>query len=157
MVRPDERSSDRRRLALIIGNNEYSQQKNKLSDPMKNAKNLSDLLKTIGFDITLEENIHGNMMKQIKIFAKKTRKNDLVLFYYSGQCRQINNRNYLIPVDDANIEMDSIQEFGTNADRVLERLVERNIVDHAPSYTTIFILDCCRPYELKNESISGGK
>ena len=45
--------SIRRKLALIIGNGEYSQKHNRLDYSIKNAKDLSALLKSIDFHVTL--------------------------------------------------------------------------------------------------------
>ncbi|CAF5207624.1 unnamed protein product, partial [Rotaria magnacalcarata] len=94
----------RRKLALIIGNDNYSTTYNKLDDSVKNAKNMRNLLKQIAFDVTMHTNIDANMMELIKKFCEQIDNGDLVLFYFSGHGCQVNGENYLIPIDDSKIE-----------------------------------------------------
>jgi len=150
------RSSSRcRKLALIIGNSNYSGMKNQLSHSVTNAEQLRIILKKINFNVTIYTDVRtaSEMMENVKNFAEKIEEGDLVLFYFSGHGNQVEDKNYLIPVDDAKIETDKdVKDLASNFERILERLVERN-----PSYVTVFILDCCRPYFRKGESVSSGK
>ena len=72
-----------RRIALIIGNQSYK------IKPLNNAKNdandLADVLRKIGFDVTLIINGgRAEMIKSIEKFACRIRDQDLVLFYFAG-------------------------------------------------------------------------
>jgi uncharacterized caspase-like protein len=170
-------ASSHRKLALIIGNNKYKRRNNRLKHSVKNAKKLSHLLKAINFNCTTYYNIDKEMMDNISNFAKTIMDGDIVLFYFSGHCRQVAGENYLIPTDDDRIENDiDVAEIGTSAKRALDRLMMRtdddidvadlganaehaldNLTDKKKPYVTIFILDCCQQYFLKNESTSNRK
>ena len=145
MQNPD----DRRKLALIIANDEYHQEQNRLTNCVSNARELSNKLKTINFKVTLALNLRKHeMIDEIIDFSKTIYDGDLVLFYFSGHGYQVDNKNYLIPVNDDSIESDrDIEDFATDAERIFSRLVKRN-----RSYVTVFILDCCRPYALPSRS-----
>ncbi|CAF1213549.1 unnamed protein product [Rotaria magnacalcarata] len=136
----------RRKLALIIGNDEYNESYNKLENSKKNANDLSASLKTINFDVdTYVDLTRVKFHKHIIEFSKKINDGDLILFYFAGHGFQFNDKNYFIP-SDAEIEVDKdVELFGIDAQRTLERFFKKN-----RSYATIFILDCCRPYLLKN-------
>ncbi|CAF3256240.1 unnamed protein product [Rotaria socialis] len=140
----------RRKLALIIGNDNYSKTYNKLNGSVKNAKKIRNLLKQIAFDVTIHTNIDANMMELIQNFCEQIDNGDLVLFYYSGHGCQVNGENYLIPIDDSNIEAETdVEDIGILVKNILKRLIEKN-----PSYATIAIFDCCVPYNLQNPTSS---
>ncbi|UJR11542.1 hypothetical protein I4U23_015722 [Adineta vaga] len=142
--------SSRRKLALVIGNKNYKRQENRLKHATNNARKLSDLLTTLHFEVTIHCNIEKNMMKIISDFADTINDDDMVLFYYSGNCRQTGGENYLIPTDDEKIERNlDIEDIGASVQNAMKRLTDKN-----KSCATIFILDCCKQYLLKKESVS---
>jgi uncharacterized caspase-like protein len=140
---------DRRKLALIIGNGDYRRPENRLNNCANNAKELSNLLKTINFNVTMECNLSKHQMTtEIIDFSKMVRDGDLILIYFSGHGYQVSEKNYLMPVDDARIETNrDVEDFAINVESTLARLIKKN-----PSYVTILILDCCRPYVLQGAS-----
>jgi uncharacterized caspase-like protein len=149
MASSSQDSSDHRKLAFIIGNGDYQRTENRLSNSVNNAKQLSDLLKTIAFNVKTVYNLTKHQMtKELIDFAKMINDNDLILFYFLGHSCSISGKNYLMPVDDDRIESNrDVEDFAINVESMLSRLVKRN-----QSYVTILILDCCRPYVLKDAS-----
>jgi uncharacterized caspase-like protein len=148
MATSNKNSSLRRKLALIIGNDNYTQPYNKLKQSINNARDLSDLLTTIDFNVSLYTDVDASMMDRIENFSNTINDGDLVLFYFTGHGYQVCGKNFFIPVDDANIAIDTdIRLLGINVEGALKRLVNKN-----SSYVTIFILDCCRPYSLESPS-----
>ncbi|CAF3061987.1 unnamed protein product, partial [Rotaria sp. Silwood2] len=146
-------SSRPQKLALIIGNYDYSDQKNKLTQFVKNVNDLSKLLETIDFQVTSHCNIKENMIGPIQDFCKKIIPNDLVLFYFSGHGYHFDGKNYLIPIKDADMEDETeVPDYAADVQRILDRLIENNL-----PCVTVMILDCCRPYFIRNPSISGRK
>ncbi|CAF4595716.1 unnamed protein product, partial [Rotaria sp. Silwood2] len=90
------------------------------------------------------------MIGPIQDFCKKIIPNDLVLFYFSGHGYHFDGKNYLIPIKDADMEDETdIPHCAANVQGILDRLMGGN-----PPYATIMILDCCRPYFIKNASTS---
>jgi uncharacterized caspase-like protein len=147
-------SSGRRKLALIIGNDNYARPQNRLNHSTSNARELSNLLRTIGFDVkTASDSDKQQMNTHITNFPKTIGDGNLILIYFSGHGYQVNDKNYLIPVGDAQIESNrDVEDFAIDVEKMLERLVKTN-----PSYVTILILDCCRSYLLNNASASSCK
>lgn len=145
-----ENLSSPQKLALIIANDNYSESYNILNQSCNNADDLSTLLKTSNFRVTKSCNLNKQEMTTCIIdFARNVHDGDLVLFYYSGHACHLNTKNYLIPVD-VQIESDrDIEDFTVNIERQLERLTSKN-----SSSLTMFILDCCKPYLLKNVTTS---
>ncbi|CAF3256188.1 unnamed protein product [Rotaria socialis] len=146
-----EHPSIHRKLALIIGNDNYRKPYNRLNHSNNNVNDLSNMLKTINFDVTrVCDSNKRQLTTAIIDFAKTIKDGDLVLFYFSGHACQAIKKNYIIPIDDNKIENETdIEDFSVNIERTLERLVEIN-----PSYLTVFILDCCKPYLMENASTS---
>ena len=131
--------ANERRVALIIGNNAYH------DAPLKNAANdadaMSRVLRDTGFDIILIKNAdRRNMFSAIKEFSRKLKKSDLGLFYYAGHGVQVENSNYLLPVD---VKGNDLQD----ADDLRYTAVPLNeIMDQMRDASTnnIIILDACR-------------
>ena len=149
MASSTQDTTDRRKLALIIANDEYQQQANRLSDCVNNARELSKKLKAINFNVQSVYNLRSHQMtEEIIDFSRTIRDGDLVFFYFSGHGYQVDEKNYMMAVDDDRIEKDrDVVDFGTNVDNMFSRLAKKN-----PSYVTVFILDCCRPYALASRS-----
>ncbi|CAF1252184.1 unnamed protein product [Adineta ricciae] len=90
------------------------------------------------------------MLKRVVEFAKTIEDGSIVLFYYCGQCRQVDGANYLIPTDDDRMESDIVaSEMGANAASILRKLTDKN-----ESGVNIFILDCVKQYFYNCESPS---
>jgi hypothetical protein len=152
MASSNQTSSDCRKLALIIGNDNYARPQNRLNHSISNARELNGLLRTINFDVTMHTDVATDIMVTIKDFATKIKDGDLILVYFSGHSCQVNGKNYLIPVPGDQIEADiDIEVTANDVERILDRLLEKK------PYVTILILDCCRPYLLKGESTTNCK
>lgn len=149
MITDQSSSSPRQKLALIIGNDNYSTLKNKLNHSINNARDLSDQLKKIGFNVTLDYNLtKQELIAHIIDFSKQIYNGDIILFYFAGHGFSVNGKNYLIPIDDTEIEdKRDVEDFSVNVERTISRFVTKN-----PSHATIFILDCCRSYWLKSSN-----
>jgi uncharacterized caspase-like protein len=86
------------RYALVIGNNSY------IASPLQNAVNdarvIDKALKEAGFRSTLVENGSlVDMQGAIGDFLSKVGPNDTALFFYAGHGVQLENENFLVPVD----------------------------------------------------------
>ena len=74
-----------RKLALIIGNDNYTKSCNELNHSVRNATALRGSLKKIGFSVTLYINVDDEMMKLIKDFCEQIGSGDVVsiLFFWA--------------------------------------------------------------------------
>ncbi|CAF1324350.1 unnamed protein product [Adineta ricciae] len=143
----------RRKLALVIGNNDYQRPESKLRHCINDANDLTDTLTSIGFLVHKNINLtNQQMVDAIADFSHRIIDGDLVLFYFSGHGYQVEHANYLMPIDDEKIiTEDDVKDRAVPVERTLNRLAKRN-----PSYVTLFILDCCRAYWPKNMKIKDG-
>jgi hypothetical protein len=86
------------RYALVVGNNSY------IASPLQNAVNdarlLDKALKDAGFRSTLVENANlVAMQSSVGEFLSRLGPSDTALFFYAGHGVQIENENFLVPVD----------------------------------------------------------
>jgi formylglycine-generating enzyme required for sulfatase activity len=150
-VVPSARGRTAARHALIIGNKDYPQQP--LTNPVNDATDLADALKTAGFTVTLETNLNRDgMYRALDAFTNKLIKDDAALVYFSGHGMEVQGQNYLLPVDfDATAEY-QVKGRALNANDILEALRPRGVA------VSILILDACRnnPYRSWARSRSGG-
>ena len=135
--------ANRKKLALIIGNNDYSRPQSKLQHCINDATDLSATLESLGFQVHKHLNLTNvQMIEAIGSLTKLISDGDLVLFYFSGHGYQVKAFNYLMPVDDECIETENdVADFAVSVERTMDQLARRN-----QSHVTIFILDCCRTY-----------
>lgn len=139
------------RTALVIGNSNY--QASPLKNPVNDAKDIAAKLKILGFDVVLCTDVDKrSMVDGINLFAKKLARSEVGIFYFAGHGIQINNNNYLIPVN-SKVESESDVEFeGINAGRILGKMKE------AGNRLNIVVLDACRnnPFARSFRSSSKG-
>jgi peptidoglycan hydrolase-like protein with peptidoglycan-binding domain len=103
-----------KRVALVIGNSDYSAVP-RLLNPQNDAKDIAATLRRIGFGVTEGSDLDFRGMRlAIRDFADEARKADVVLVYYAGHGIEIDNTNYLIPVNaelrhDRDVEFEAIR------------------------------------------------
>ena len=113
------------RVALVIGNSSYAA--NPLINPVNDAEDMAARLQEIGFRLygdgpLLEQDLRS-MQIAIRDFTRTLNPGDLAVFYYAGHGVEYKGTNYLIPVDDEEIEFaDDVPDWSYPAPRLLERL-----------------------------------
>ncbi|MEM7463416.1 MAG: caspase family protein [Pseudomonadota bacterium] len=146
---------DQRRIALVIGNDEY-EEISSLEKAVNDAVAISQSLSDMGFEVTTARNIGRRAMSRaVNEFEKTIQPGDLTLFYYAGHGFSVSGQDFLLPVDipqagpgDESLVRD--EAFLTNdlADRFLS----------AGAKTAILILDACRdnPFAVPGKRSIGG-
>ena len=126
-----------RRIALIIGNSNYTDAP--LRNPVNDAVDMAAALKKLDFKAILKTNADQRTMKMsIRSFGKQLSKGGIGLFYFADHGIQYNGRNYLIPVR-AEVQSEADVEFeAVDAGRVLAQM------ERAGNNLNIIILDACR-------------
>jgi tetratricopeptide (TPR) repeat protein len=127
-----------KRLALVIGNDAYS------ISPLKNAVNdaraMDKSLQSAGFrTVLLENGKKADIDKTIGEFLDMLGPDDTALFFYAGHGVQIDNENFLVPVDFEPGNSISGAKFNCISlaqifDELNRKRAKRNII----------ILDACR-------------
>jgi uncharacterized caspase-like protein len=135
-------SFERRRIALVIGNNRYKQ--SPLDNCVNDANDLSEALKSIGFLVTSKTDLNCEAMdEEIENFVESIVAGDLVLFFFSGHGVQRDDQNYLIPCDNDRIRGPSdFRHRAINAQRFLDLMSDKD------PFVIVYLLDCCRTDEL---------
>ncbi|CAF1546377.1 unnamed protein product [Adineta ricciae] len=103
------RMSYKRKLALILSNNDYEQSNTKLA----------------------------------KEFAEQIQENDLILFYYSSCVYQMNEKCYLIPIQNQHLtNEETIPDLATHLQTIFRHLFK----EKKQLFVSTFILDCPKTY-----------
>ena len=147
-------SSEQRKLALVIGNAEYLN--GPLNNPVNDARLIGTTLKSLGFEVYIQENADQKTMKRaIRDFGKKLESagEDAVgFFYFSGHGLQSEGENYLSPIgadvrSEADVEIEMV-----SANAILKQM------EFARNGLNIVVLDACRtsPYSRGFRSAQNG-
>jgi tetratricopeptide (TPR) repeat protein len=132
------------RLALIIGNANYTDGEAPLKEPVNDARALSQELRRCGFDVDQKENLSRSAMQRaLEGLYAKIKSGSTVFFFFSGYAVQSDRQNYLIPVD-AHIWTDAdVRRDGLSLDAVLSEISARG------ANVEIAVLDASRrnPFE----------
>jgi uncharacterized caspase-like protein len=126
-----------KRVALVVGNSKYEFVSN-LSNPANDATDIADSLRRLGFEVTAGIDMDYRQMRlALRDFADTAGDADIVLIYFAGHGVEIENTNYLIPV---NAELKSDRDVDFEAIRL-------DAVVKAVSGTNglkIILVDACR-------------
>jgi hypothetical protein len=132
-------SSASDKVALVIGNKDYTYLKPPLKTPLNDAQGMADVLRKIGYDVTFKTDLnHSQFTDAIYEFGNKIQRGGVALFYFAGHGIQVREKNYLLPIDFQRIPEHRVHLHSILADAVL------NEMDNAKSDANIMILDACR-------------
>lgn len=149
LVFKSNNTNDQKRIALVIGNNDY-QEVPKLANPVNDARDIAEALSKLGFEVTEVTNAtQKEMNRAISQFGVSLDQKTVALFYFAGHGLQMKGKNYLVPVDAQITGEASIPSETVDMDAVLAQLESSTL--------SIVILDACRnnPFQ-KARSIGAG-
>ena len=73
------------RVALVVGNSNYSGEIGRLGNPVNDVRTMARTLEQAGFSVTkLEDTSYSELREAIWDFGKQLREADAALFYFSG-------------------------------------------------------------------------
>jgi TPR repeat protein len=125
------------RVALVIGMSDY-QTVVKLDNTLNDARDISDTLEGIGFQVTTAfESSAAELRTLVDEFAFRAETADLALIYYAGHGVEVQGENFLIPVDADVKSNRDVQRQGVSLKQLLAS------VENARKMR-IVILDSCR-------------
>jgi hypothetical protein len=144
-----------KRVALIIGNDKYVQIP-ALQKAVNDARTIGETLKSIGFSVTVAENLTRRAMSErLLAFDKSVGPGDTALFFFAGHGFEIKGENYLLPTDVPGAtegQEELVRDASFAAPRIIDRLQARGV------RTAILVLDACRnnPFERPGTRAVGG-
>lgn len=136
-----------RRVALVIGNDTYA------SAPLRNARNdaraVATALRDVGFTVTEKSDLRrSDFGAELEAFARGLTTNDVALFYFAGHGLQVENENYLLPVDFSGQSASAARWDTIPVGRVHD--VMRN------ARVSMIVLDACRNNPFNGARTTGG-
>ena len=140
------------KVALVIGNANYEERSARLVNPVTDAEAVRDVLEDLGFDVTFVADADKEQMEEATDrFMKTVQPGAAALFYYAGHGVELDNRNYLAPVN-ASTGWTNVQTRNRSflANEVQERMMERGAA------VRILILDACRDNPFDGRSLGRG-
>jgi uncharacterized caspase-like protein len=99
-----------KRVALVIGNSAYENVP-RLQNPSNDASDMAAKLRGLGFEVVEGIDLgKRDMEKNIRAFAEQLNGADVALFYYAGHGLQVDQKNFLAPID-AQLKSESDLDF----------------------------------------------
>jgi len=130
-----------KRIALVIGQSAYRSVP-VLPNPGNDARKMTDLLGSAGFDVTAAPDLTQNQMREaVGDFAAKITANGpdtVALLFYAGHGLQIDGENYLVPVD---VDPKRETDIPLQAVRLNDVM---NTLGALPTRLRVVMLDACR-------------
>jgi hypothetical protein len=141
----------RQRLALVIGNDTYTQIK-PLENARADAQAMAEALRSAGYEVDLKtDRSQREMLDDVRALRQRIRGGDEVVFFFSGHGVQIGASNHLLPVNVRNESEDQVRDDALELTRVLADLRQAH-----PAFT-LAIVDACRdnPFAGVGRAIGG--
>jgi Caspase domain len=145
-----------RRIALLIANSKYNDSIGSLRTPANDVSLMADVLKKLGFDVTVQSNLGlVPLRRSVADYAKRLREagpQTVGFFYYAGHGAAASSLgpNYLIPVD-ASFDGDDIGVVSERLESIIDSLGEVG-----NSVMQFVVFDACRNI-LKRAGERGGE
>lgn len=127
------------KVALLIGNAAYQQDRYSLNNPINDIDLISQSLRKLGFAVTRHTNLGRlDMQRVISDFAASVPVGATTFVYYAGHGMQIGGESYLIPTDMPLTSEQTVALRALPLSYVLER------VSRSPAAVNVVVLDACR-------------
>ncbi len=124
--------------ALVIGNSAYRHVP-QLKNPRHDAEDLSKRLRELGFEVETVVDADAKAMERAADrFVQGLQPGAAAVFHYSGHGLQIDDQNYLIPVDFKLKDQASVKYESLSASKLHDRMAASG------AEVNIVILDACR-------------
>ncbi|CAA6813297.1 MAG: Unknown protein [uncultured Sulfurovum sp.] len=138
-----------KRIALVIGNQNY--QDNVLKNPINDATSIAEVLKKIGFKVTLKlDTTLAELNKSLRALKNEVEPNNTMVFiYFAGHGNTVDenaSEEYLLMTDQARKTLVSIYKF-------------YDFLRDVESRYNIICIDACRDYRQYNavEAVKNGE
>jgi uncharacterized caspase-like protein len=141
------------RLALIIGNGHYPDASEPLSQPINDARALTDTLRRDGFDVDVVEDAgRDDMVRAIDRLKAKIKRDAVVMLFFGGYGVQVGRESYMIPVDAKIWKETDVRREGVSIESVLE------VMKAQGAKAKLVVVDASRrnPYERRFRAFSHG-
>jgi murein DD-endopeptidase MepM/ murein hydrolase activator NlpD len=146
-LKPVAASGGEKRVALVIGNNAY-QSVSKLEKATNDARAVGRALEAAGFQI--RSVIDGNrtqMNQAINQFVEDVGGGGIGVFFFAGHGVQVNNQNFLIPIDLPTVAREAdIADHGISLQNLQDKIAD------ARAKFSLLVVDACRDNPLPKKA-----
>ena len=137
-----------RRVALVIGNSTYKV--GPLVNPANDAKSIGQALKAVGFEVVTKfDRSKYEMEDDVDEITSGLNDGDAIFIFYAGHGLQVDNVNYLVPVDARVTEKHHVRERCVRTEYLMAALEE------SEASLRVLVLDACRNNPFQSFSRSG--
>lgn len=131
--------ANEKKLALVIGNSGYSSQLSKLQNPINDATDVKKALEQTGFEVIfLKDATQVEMDEKLREFSDKLKKSAIGLFYFAGHGLEVENKNYLVPIDSDVSDKFKVKYKTVAVDEIVTRM------NNSGTRLNMLVLDACR-------------
>jgi uncharacterized caspase-like protein len=141
------------RLALVIGNGHYPDANAPLTQPINDARALSDALRHNGFDVDmLEDASKDDISRAVARLKSRIKPDSVVMLFFGGYGIQSGRESYMIPVDATIWKESDVRRGGVSIESVLDVMKEQG------ARAKLAVIDASRrnPYERRFRAFSHG-
>ena len=140
---------EEKRLALVIGNKDYSDLTS-LKNPINDSRAMQTALEKLNFEVFyLENGTKRAMRSKIDDFTTLLKQSKGIgMIFYAGHGLEVGGTNYLIPTDAIIEKKLDVKNESVSLDDILYQLEE------SKNRLNIVVLDACRNDPFKNRSIT---
>ncbi|NBC84219.1 MAG: hypothetical protein GVY19_12700 [Bacteroidetes bacterium] len=136
---PEKLIVGEKRLALVIGNAEY-QHASTLRNTTNDANDMAVLLRDLNFDVMQHTDLdYPGFLKVLKEFGSKLHQYDVTLVFYAGHGIQVDQQNYLIPIDARLNSKNDVAFETVEVDKIMDMMATTD-----DDNLNLVILDACR-------------
>lgn len=138
------------RYALVIGNANYGFAS--LPNTANDATDMAAALEALDYKVTLAFDLNPEKMATVvQAFYHQIDSEDAIaIFYYAGHAIQLNNTNYLIPIDADISDLNSLELNAFSMDQLLYS------IKISPSQQNVIVLDACRDNPFQQDGSETG-
>lgn len=140
-----------RRLALVLGNDEYDSVP-RLENARNDARSVADELKALDFSVTERHNLrYTAMVDEVDRFVSGLGKGDDVVFFYAGHGVQIPRvGGFLLPVDVSVGNANRLERTAYSIEHLSAQFSEAGV------RFSLLLIDACRDSPFMSRSVSSG-
>jgi len=141
------------RIALVIGNGHYPDAAAPLTQPINDARALTEALRSNGFDVdVVEDASRDDMLRAVERLKSRVNSESVVMLFFGGYGAQVGRESYMLPVDAAIWTESDVRRAGISVESVLSAMTEQG------ARAKLVVIDASRrnPYERRFRAFSHG-
>ena len=141
------------RIALVIGNGHYPDAAAPLTQPINDARGLTEALRRDGFDVdVVEDASRDDMARAVERLKSRVKPDSVVMLFFGGYGVQVGRESYMLPIDATIWKESDVRRQGISVESVLAAMTAQG------ARAKLVVIDASRrnPYERRFRAFSHG-